>query len=190
MDKKNTSFILGKSLQSYFYTVLEEINEQILSPLPQEIIFYSSDVLDEYADASRFESDKPLGVSLLESNNLNLNERKRVLKTIGDKSLLLSSYYFESMNKKITNKEYYMKLGKIAYSKLNDISPEHYDVPEFFENLSTRFELLSALCLRLSLQLNTTDEMSYEMKLMEIEDNLSYLEKMITKIHKKSDIAA
>ncbi len=189
MIKKAKNIVFGKSLQSYFYSVLEEINNQIISPLPQEIIFYSSDVLDEYSDASKFDG-KPLGITFLEASNLNKSSKIRKLKEVGDKSLLLSSFYSESINRKIVNKQYYMNLGKTAYKKLNSLTPDHYDVPSFYENLSNRFEILAALCLRLSLELNSNDENEYELKLAELDDKLSYLEKLITKIQKKSDMAA
>lgn len=190
MVKKSSTLLLEKSLQSYFYSLLEEFNSEILTPLPLEIIFYSSDVLDYYSDAEKFDSDKPLGIQLLEAEQTPRLQKRRALKAVGDKSLLLSSFYSDSIEKKIINKDYYIKLGKTAYSKLNDISPEHYDVPSFFSNLSSRFELLSALCLRLSLEVNSENEEEYELKLHEIEDRLSYLEKIVMKIDRKSKKAA
>ncbi len=189
MDKKK-QLVTESSLQSYFYKILEEINNGIISPLPQEFIFYSSDVLDQYGDAKKFESEKPLGIKFLEAGSCKTQEKKKILKEVGDQSLLMSSYYSFSIEKKIINKDYYIKLGKSAYSRLNQLSPELYDVPSFFSNLSQRFEILAALCLRLSLELNSDNEEEYELKLHELEDKLSYLEKIIMKIDRKPKKAA
>src|SRR5690606_12138889 len=128
-DNKDCSIIAQASLKEYFFSLLEGINSEILSPLPQEFIFYSSDVLNKYADAERFNTEKPLGLQWLEISQAKKIEQKKGLKEIGDKSLLMSSYYSESISKKIIDKSYYIKLGKSAYLKLNSIKPDCYDVP-------------------------------------------------------------
>jgi len=186
MVKKKCELITEKSLQTYFYKILEELNNEIISPLPTEFIFYSSDVLDHYGSTEKFESEKPLGIKFLEASSFKTEEKKKVFKEVGDQSLLMSSYYSFSIEKKIVNKDYYIKLGKSAYSRLNELSPELYDIPSFFSNLSHRFEVLAALCLRLSLELNSENDEEYELKLHELDDKLSYLEKIIMKIDRKS----
>ncbi len=179
----NKKEILSKvSLKEYFFSTLDQINSEILSPVPREFIFYSSDVLEKYSSSEKFNNDKPLGVKMLELSGADLKDKKKGLKEIGDKSLLMSSFYSDSVEKSIVDKSYYVQLGKTAYNHLNNIKPDCFDIPSFFEQLSQRFEILAALCLRLSLEVNTANEEEYVLKLLEIEDSLSYVEKLILKL--------
>ncbi len=179
-DKKQ--IISKASLKEYFFSSLDQINSEILSPVPREFIFYSSDVLENYSSSEKFNDDKPLGVKMMELSRADMKEKKKGFKEIGDKSLLMSSYYSGSVERSIVDKSYYVQLGKTAYNNLNNIKPDCFDIPSFFEQLSEHFEILAALCLRLSLEVNTANEEEYLLKLLELEDSLSYVEKLILKL--------
>lgn len=182
MSDVKKQIISKASLKEYFFSTLDQINSEILSPVPREFIFYSSEVLDNYSSTEKFNNEKPLGVQMLELTNADLKEKKKGFKEIGDKSLLMSSYYSPAVEKGIVDKSYYMQLGKTAYNHLNNIKPDCFDIPCFFEQLSRRFEILAALCLRLSLEVNSANNEEYLLKLLEIEDSLSYVEKIILKL--------
>jgi len=141
---------LESSLQSFFYSQLMEFNKKTLSPLPNEAIYYSSLVMDKYGCSGElFETsegkvrEKVLGVKLLESCNLSARERSRQLKDIGDTALIVCGFFSESLNKKIVDPKYYQELGQIAYRQLNSVMPTAYDVPSFFDVLSTNFDKIT-----------------------------------------------
>jgi len=149
-DQRSSKVIIETSLQSFFYTELQNFNEKSLEPLPNEAIYYSSLVMDHFGDVTRyFENsegrlrEKVLGMKYLKSSGLSREERKRELKDIGDTALVLCGYFSASLNKKIVDVGYYQELGQMAYRQLNNVVPTAYDMPSFFEVISKRFEKLS-----------------------------------------------
>lgn len=121
-------------------------------PLPNETIYYSSMVMDKYGDSGNYFEvvegkvrEKVLGLKLLETSNMNGEERKRTLKDIGDTALLICGFFADSLNKKIIDTRYYQELGQTAYSRLNNVVPTAYDIPSFFSLLSHRFDQLTTV---------------------------------------------
>lgn len=150
-EQNDSSFVLESSLQSYFYTELQEVNERLVGPLPNETIFYSSLVMDKFGSVSNYfdisESgkvqNKVLGVKLLESSHLKGEAKASLLKDVGDTALLICGYFSDSLNKKIIDCSYYEDIGQSAYQQLNGLVPSFYDVPYFYDGLSLSFSRLT-----------------------------------------------
>ena len=153
MPEKTGRIITVPDLRSYFFQNLDEINNRSLCPVPQETIFYSSDVLDKFAlSETYFEitegrmREKVLGMKLLEASLLPREEQRRVYQDVGDTALMVCGYFAESVTKKkILDTAYYMQLGATAYSHLNNVVPKHLDVPSFFNVLASSFVPLTSL---------------------------------------------
>lgn len=144
--------ILSSSLKGYFFDGLSELNQKSLCPIPESIIFYSSDVLDKFAlSDSFFETnegkvrEKILGLKLLEATTLNREDQRRAYKEVGDMSLMVCGYFSQSVNKKIVDAHYYSQLGKMAFSHLNNLAPNVMDIPSFYGMVATCFESLTSL---------------------------------------------
>lgn len=144
--------VLTKSLQGFFFDGLVEINKKSLCPVPESILFYSSDVLDKFCLSQDFFEvsegkvrEKILGVKLLEATQLPREEQKRVYKEVGDMSLLLCGYFAESVSKKIIDVQYYSQLGRMAFGHLNSVSPTFLDIPSFYGMVATSFGPLTTL---------------------------------------------
>ncbi|MCB9094979.1 MAG: hypothetical protein H6621_07935 [Halobacteriovoraceae bacterium] len=176
--RDNSEILQVESLKNYFFDLLDQFNSESPCPLPQEIVFYSSDVLEEYSLSDRFSEDRALGMALLESVQLSPEEQKREFKKVGDVALLMSSYYSESINKKILDRSYYINIGKSAYYKLNGVRPRCFDMPAFFERLAESFELIGALFTRLSLEVKSDPNQKYLLNLLKKEDDLSDIERI------------
>lgn len=149
---QNSKLVLENSLQVFFYDVLQEFNKKSLHPLPNEIIYYSSLVMDQFGASHRyFESvdgkirEKILGVKFLESSLLPRNKQKVAVQDIGETALLLCGYFPDSFNKKIIDTKYYHDIGILAYKRLNTFIPNAYDVPNFFEKMSRYFSNVTTL---------------------------------------------
>lgn len=149
MDKK---IILSSSLQGYFFEGLLELNRNSVCPIPESLLFYSSNVLDrfalsqEYFDVSNGKvREKILGMKLLEATQLPREEQRRVYKEVADTSLVVCGYFYESVNRKIVDVSYYAQLGKMAYGHLNNVNPTFLDIPCFYQMVSTSFENLTTL---------------------------------------------
>lgn len=144
--------ILSANLKGFFFEGLSEINKKSLCPVPESIIYYSSDVLDKFALSQDFFEtsegkvrEKILGMKLLEATQYNRDEQKKIYKEVGDMSLLVCGYFSESVNKKIVDTQYYSQLGKMAYSHLNNVSPTFLDIPCFYGMVATCFESMTTL---------------------------------------------
>lgn len=152
MDDQKTQIITVKDLKNFFYQELSLLNNHSLCPVPQETIFYSSDVLDKFAlsqDFFEFDDgkvkEKVLGLKLLESNNLSRDEQRKVIQEVAEMSLMVTGYFGDSLNKKLVDRSYYINLGQTAYCQLNSHIPELFDIPHFFKAMATSFETLTTL---------------------------------------------
>lgn len=148
--KENQGLVLEQSLQTFFFDQLQEINGKSTHPVPGEVIYYSSLVMDKFGESKEYFDikegrvrDKILGIKLLESQQKSRTQQKRELQDIGDTALFLCGYFSESLNSKIIDTRYYQELGQIAYGRLDGLVPEAYEVPAFFKRMSDRFSLLT-----------------------------------------------
>lgn len=150
--KEASQLILEQSLQTFFFDQLQEINGKSTHPVPGEVIYYSSLVMDKFGESKEYFDhtsgkvrDKILGLKLLESQQKSKTQQRRELQDIGDTALLLCGYFSESLNSKIIDTRYYQELGQIAYGRLNSLVPSAYEVPSFFKRMSDRFSLLTSM---------------------------------------------
>ncbi len=169
MSQKD-NLILESSLQSFFFDQLNDLNKKSSSPLPGETIYYSSLIMDRFGEAVEYFDvteegrvrEKTLGVKLLETGSMSRTMQKRAYRDIGDTALFLCGYFSESLNKKIIDTSYYQEIGQIAYSRLNSIIPQAYEVPKFFGRLSETFEKIAMMMNVVSKQ-NNMDGMNNDM---------------------------
>ena len=148
-DNNKKEIFYTKNLQAYFFENLKKLNDTSPTPLTEEIIFYSSQVLNIMAESSRFFEtlqngqirEKLLGFKFLDSHHLSKKQQKVELKDIGDTSLCLCGIFNEYLSKKIVDKNYYIKLGETAFAKLNIFEPTLLGVSNFYLLLSQKFEV-------------------------------------------------
>lgn len=152
MVKSSESLSLESSLQVYFFDKLQAFNKKDLKPLPSEVIYYSSTVMDHFGDANKyFEKidgkirEKVLGIKLMESSLFPKDKQKVILRDIAETSLLLCGYFSDSLNGKIVNTAYYHEIGVIAYKRLNSFQSKAYDINGFFDHVANNFRQLTNL---------------------------------------------
>lgn len=144
--------ILQTNLKGYFFEGLNSLNKKSLCPVPESVIFYSSDVLDKFALSQDFFEvsdgkvrEKILGIKLLEATQMSREDQRRVYKEVADMSLMVCGYFAESTNKKLVDTNYYAQIGKTAYSHLDSMSPRFLDIPSFYQMFATCFESMTTL---------------------------------------------
>lgn len=155
----NKKIILQSNLQGYFFEGLNALNKKSLCPVPESVIYYSSDVLDKFSLSQDFFDvsegkirEKILGIKLLEASQLNRDEQKRVYKDVADMSLMVCGFFFESTQKKLVDNQYYSQIGKMAYSHLDSVAPNFLDIPSFYQMFATCFESMTTLISLLATQ--------------------------------------
>lgn len=154
MEKKKShpEIIYSESLKVFFFEQLRELNKQTICPIPEELIYYSSEVLEHSALSSHFYSfeegkakKKALGMELLKAESYSLEKKKRAYKDIGDTALVMAGYFCKSFNDKILGSSYYVRLGELAYQKLDGAQSRCFDIPCFYKAMATSFEKITGL---------------------------------------------
>ena len=135
-------------LKSFFYQGLCGVNAKSLVPVSDELLLYSSDVLERLTLSKNFYdvqengkiAEKVLGLNILKAESLNNEQKKKVYKDVGDTALVLVGYFSNSIKGKMVDKNYYIELGKMAYKKMDPYYPDFLDIPGFYKKLSFCFE--------------------------------------------------
>lgn len=160
--KDDLKLTFSKDLKGFFLEKLEEKNRHSHLLFPKEILFYSSALLERFAEPTAlFEKnengqmrEKVLGKKYLESYHLSKSNKQKTIKEVAECSLMMSSFFVESANKRILNPEYYIQLGQSAYLELDKLVPDFLDIPQFYANISVSFERVSKLLNLVSLDLS------------------------------------
>jgi len=148
-----SKIITSTNLKGFFFEGLSELNRKSVYPVPDSVIFYSSDVLDKFALTETFFEisegkvrEKILGLKLLEASHRSFEEQKRIYKEVADMSLLVCGYFSASISKKLVDIQYYSSIGKSAYQNLHTGNPDSFYglMYSSFEPLTTLMSLLAA----------------------------------------------
>ncbi len=170
MSKSNntsSSIVTVESLKSFFFKELEKLNQTSLCPVPNEALFYSSGVLEKFCVSDAYFDvnegkvrEKILGQELLKAPSYAVDNQKRIYRDIGDTALFLCGFFNQSLNSKLVDQSYYIKIGQTAYRRLNSVVPSCFDVPSFYNLLAESFETLIFLLSKLA-GLNNQDYLKH-----------------------------
>lgn len=165
MQQPKSQIILNGNLQAYFFQGLQDLNKKSLCPVPESVLFYSSDVLEKFTLSEDFFEvnegkvrQKILGIKLLEATQLTREEQKKVYKDVADMSLMICGYFAESVNNKMVDINYYAQVGKTAFTSLNTLMPNFLDIPYFYGMVATCFESTTTLMSLLANQSRSSHE--------------------------------
>lgn len=168
-ERKQNTITLESSLQGFFFDELNNVNRKSSNPLPQETIYYSSNVMDKFGSTENFFEfdegkvrEKILGLKLLESSQLSTAQQKAALLDVGDTALIVCGFFSDSLNKKLVDARYYRDLGITAYNRLNSYVPEIMEVQDFYQDLGRRFDALTTLMTVISKKLHLEPKVSEE----------------------------
>lgn len=151
-NPKDKNIVTAQSLQKFFFESLSKLNGKMANPLPDEAIFYSSDVLDRYClSQDYFENidgkiqEKVLGIKMLEASHKTRAEQEKIYRDVAETTLILCGCFSPSVEKKMVGWDYYSSLGKMAFNQMNFYRPSFMDMPSFFEFMSKSFESVTGL---------------------------------------------
>lgn len=149
---KSQKIVTVDNLQTFFFESLSKLNCNLSHPLPEEAIFYSSDVLDRYTlSKDYFEKidgkvqEKVLGLKLLEASHKSKLDQEKIYRDVAETTLILCGCFANSVNEKIVSHNYYRSIGKIAFSRMNSYRPSFMNMPSFFEFMANSFESVTRL---------------------------------------------
>lgn len=149
---KEIEIFTERSLRHYFYSELSDLNKKLHYLVPEQTVFYISNVMEHYGLSSNlFEKKegrlkhKVLGMKLLQAASCNFEEQKRIYQDIGDTALIVCGYFSDSVNGQLVDKNYYINLGQTAYDRMNNLSPEVLDIPSFYRLMASYFKNMTIL---------------------------------------------
>ena len=138
MPKDSNSVFLA-SPQQYFTEMVEDALTKRQIKAPQSAKVYLIGILEHYLDARNlFTYPDTLAEAFLIANNAPTIERIDMLKKLGDRSLYISGYFGDSLNRKAVDIDYYAGMGGAAYASLADTVKEE-DLSGVYRIFSERF---------------------------------------------------
>jgi hypothetical protein len=161
----DTKIITSASLNDFFYSSLSQVNKKSPCPIPEEFIFYSSLILENFAKVDTEDStseNKVLGLEYLNLQGKTRENKLKGLKTIGD-SVLIQLGFFPNSRK--IDRAYYLSLAKNSYRQLDNLDSKFYDIPDFYKLFATSLERTITLLGLLSEDLNFVEQDSYLLNL-------------------------
>ena len=127
--KKFFNHLIQRKMSESGISVSEEV-KTYLSNLLQFYIF-TDHLFKENPSGKRY--IQPLAETYLCSGASSFS-RKNSLKQVGDTSLYISGFFREALKRKTVSPDYYIKMGKAAYTALAELQPENV-----FQELADRF---------------------------------------------------
>ncbi len=142
--------------------------ERLQIKTPQAVRFYLVDLLEFYLDAKNLhppavneageKNVTTMAEMWLKAGTLEGRQRYDLLKQLGDRSLYISGFFSDSLQRKIVDVDYYVEMGGAAYASLAEQSKEDTSA-QVFRVFSKRFaEFVDVLSFISQKSLVQTDE--------------------------------
>lgn len=147
-SKKKSDLTIVTEPAEFFKDLVGKALENQKVEADQHVEFYLVNLLSQFMRSDKlFQIDELSGEAKPELLAKNLQDgllgegtghRQKALKRLGDVSLYTAGFFSESLTRKVIDVEYYIDMGKCAYSNLSNIIPDE-DFSRLFGELSDRF---------------------------------------------------
>lgn len=138
------------SSKDYFGQVLDDAFDARKIKTDNIVKGYLVEVLEFYLDAENlFEKENvdetgrrrlnTLAELYLTAANAEARQKIELLKKLGDRSLYISGFFGDSLQRKIVDIDYYVNMGEAAYNTLSKAVDKKDPMREVFEIISKRF---------------------------------------------------
>lgn len=138
------------SSKDYFSQVIDDAFFARKIKAENDVRGYLVQVLEHYLDAQNlFEKEKvdetgkrkptTLAEMYLTAANADIHQKIELLKKLGDRSLYISGFFGDSLQRKVVDIEYYVHMGGSAYNILSKTVDRNDPQKNIFETISLRF---------------------------------------------------
>jgi hypothetical protein len=125
-----SQLVLAGSLKDFFRMVVGEVVKRQRVTIEEVTEFYVVNLLADYAQAEKLFTQEnegkreaePLALLYHRALQQDRDEKIRTLRRLGDVSLYTAGYFNSSLQDRAVGADYYMQMGKNAYSALADLS--------------------------------------------------------------------
>jgi len=136
----STRQLLHRNLTEFFRELLQGAMRSQSVHSSEHTEFYLVKLLEAFAHADSDWFDRPLALEYLESFHTPAPLRYGKLKRVADTALFVSGVFMESMHRRLVSSDYYMQLGRTAYTNLSALTTGVGAVPgDLFAELAERF---------------------------------------------------
>lgn len=163
-DDQNSASPLFVSPREYFDEMLTDAFEQRKVKAVPLVKGYLVDLLSFYVpthnlfdelDSSGRRTRGTLAETMLKAQNADIHERIELYKKLADRSLYISGFFGDSLQRKLIDVDYYAEMGGMAYGALSDCARED-NHRKVYRELAQRFldfvEILTHISSRAHLQ--------------------------------------
>lgn len=132
--------LLQQNLTAFFRDLLQDAMRTQDVRSSEDSEFYLVKLLEGFAHAEQDWFTRPLALEYLESFHSPPLHRYGKLKRVADTSLFVAGVLMESLHRKLVSSDYYIQLGRTAYSQLSVLPSDMRAVPaDLFSELAERF---------------------------------------------------
>lgn len=140
--------IESQSVREYFMGLVRDAIKRQGVDTYEITEFYIVNLLSEFVEREKLHGEgdpfgiEPLAFTLLKAFRLGLQERFAILKRLGDTSLFVSGFFFESLRRKVVGASYYRAIGENAYAHLACLTRWKggaEDLSSLFQELAEKF---------------------------------------------------
>jgi hypothetical protein len=121
-DAMSSNAVLQRNLTEFFRELLQRAMRSQAVRSSEEAEFYLVRLLEGFAHADRGWFERPLALDYLESFHSPRSHRYGKLKRVADTALFVSGLFVESLHRKLVGSDYYMQLGRTAYTHLSALT--------------------------------------------------------------------
>ncbi len=112
------------NLQLYFHELVSEAIQHQHLQADEHISFYLVNLLSHFTKSENIQrredgEETPLAILYCQAQSESPEVKARLLKYLGDFSLLVSGFFQDSLSRKIVDIDYYIGMGGAAYSQLS-----------------------------------------------------------------------
>jgi hypothetical protein len=133
------SLLRSESPAEYFKELVEMAMERQHVAVRDLTSFYLVNLLTGFVqfDQSTTACDEPLGIRLARALQTGGSRQRDGLREVGDRSLFISGFFADSLNRSLVDIDYYMQLGECAYASLARQGDPTFG--EVFDELAGKF---------------------------------------------------
>lgn len=112
------------NLQLYFHELVNDAIQHQHLKADEHIAFYLVNLLTHFTKSENIQrredgEETPLAILFCQAQHESPEVKTRLLKYLGDFSLLISGFFQDSLSRKIVDIDYYISMGGAAYSQLS-----------------------------------------------------------------------
>ncbi|MCA9522257.1 MAG: hypothetical protein KC609_14855 [Myxococcales bacterium] len=129
-----SSFVLSStSLNAFFHSAVSETMKDMGVQASQFAEYYLVELLSTFATTNQLYSgtaeaaspDEPLVLLMKRAIEAPAEKRVQMLRRLGDVSLYISGFFSESLNRKLIDVDYYVSMGRSAYTQVQGLMQRH-----------------------------------------------------------------